>query len=167
MIYFAQPTNGGPIKVGHAIDVEARVSALSKLFPQGVEVIATISGDFVTEHFLHHALESSLISNEWYRACVPMWRFLAEIDEGRPQWIPEGPFEGPEKYAVAHFGGLKAALLACGYSSKAGFGDVMRSTRSARSGKGFARLLFTIARDRGELPPYLYPMDKPVERAAA
>ena len=54
-VYFAQPTNGGPIKVGVTGGIKERMSMLAAWIPGGVEVIATIDGGAFREAYLKAA----------------------------------------------------------------------------------------------------------------
>lgn len=155
-VYFAQAKDGGPIKIGHSNQFKSRKSGLDALFPYGVELLCEVEGDYVTEFFLHNCFEPLRIRGEWYRNALPIWRFIAEVeDHGRPEWLPPRSCAGIDfkAMAVTAFGHPKAAMAACGYSDFTNFGDVIGA--SGASGRGNARLLIAAARDAGDLPSYL------------
>src|SRR5690554_5046803 len=109
-VYLMQATYGGPIKIGHAHDAESRRDTISKMFPYGVEVLALIDGDLVTERFLHKCFAPICIRTEWFRNCLPLWRFIADLeDNGRPSWLPLHELDaGPlEERAILEFGSRK------------------------------------------------------------
>jgi hypothetical protein len=53
VIYFAQPVDGGPIKIGHAVDVKRRVVALQSWYGRRLAILAEIEGDRKLEAALH------------------------------------------------------------------------------------------------------------------
>ena len=53
MIYFIQPVDGGPIKIGYAKDVPARVKTLERESQRQMVVLAAISGGKKEERELH------------------------------------------------------------------------------------------------------------------
>ena len=53
MIYFMQPTTGGPVKIGHTADVDARHRQLESHYGQPLAILATIDGGRDEERELH------------------------------------------------------------------------------------------------------------------
>lgn len=53
MIYFAQPVDGGPIKIGYTTDVKKRIMALQAWYGKRLVVLAEFEGDRKLEAALH------------------------------------------------------------------------------------------------------------------
>jgi hypothetical protein len=53
MIYFAQPPEGGPIKIGFSANVEARIRQLEAHYGRSLAVLATMDGGRETEREIH------------------------------------------------------------------------------------------------------------------
>lgn len=53
MIYFVQPVDGGPIKIGYTADVPARIKQLESHYKVPLAILATIEGDEAYERSLH------------------------------------------------------------------------------------------------------------------
>jgi hypothetical protein len=160
-VYLMQPTNGGIIKIGHALDVAGRAVTLGKMFPYGVELICAFPGGLLHEHFMHHCFAPVRLSasrGEWYRNCLPIWRLVADVAaEGGPKWLPRiGPEFNSEDLAIERFGGRKEALEACGYSASTTFADAF-GYAGGRS-HGVSRMLFVMALQDGDLPASAAPI---------
>ena len=152
MIYLLQAKDGGPIKIGSSNNPQVREKQIAALFPNGVEVLATIDGGRVGEGFLHHCFRPVAVATEWFRASPPIWRFLLHvIDHGRPSFIPEeNVFPGVDisRAAISEFGGLDEAKVGLGYSQSTT--DVFNNGCSVRS-----RFCFVQSFRRGLLPGYI------------
>lgn len=66
MIYFAQAGEGGPIKVGQAIDVSFRLAALQSANASCIILLGQFDGGFEEETRLHKLLKPLRIRGEWY-----------------------------------------------------------------------------------------------------
>lgn len=157
-VYLMQQTNGGPIKIGHAYACEARRDTIAKMFPYGAEIIAMIDGDLVTERFLHKCFAPIRVQTEWFRNCLPLWRFIAHLEDyGKPEWLPvrETHGEGLEAAAIAEFGSRKNAMQALGYADSVAFAGAFEWRSRANGGHGASRLLFSLALRKGVLPSYI------------
>lgn len=53
MIYFMQPVDGGPIKIGYSQNVEARHKQLENLYKKTLVVLAVMDGDYEEEQEWH------------------------------------------------------------------------------------------------------------------
>lgn len=169
-VYLMQQTNGGPIKIGHAYDAEARRDTIAKMFPYGAEIIATVDGDLVTERFLHQCFAPIRVQTEWFRNCLPLWRFIAEIeDAGKPDWLPvrETHGDGLEQSAIAAFGSRKLAMQELGYASTVAFAGTFSWRNRTNGGHGAARLLFALASRNGLLPAYITELRANAEAVAS
>lgn len=155
MIYFAQPKNGGPIKIGMSERMDLRRKSLSNAGIGGMEIIAEIEGGGAGEYFLHEAFKPIRVQNEFFRSCVPMWRLLLEVSEGgRPAWMPlsiESATKVTESDLTSLFGSLNAAVRCLGYSSRATLKIAMRSIRYRFPGI----IAFHKAMQTGALPSYV------------
>lgn len=66
-IYFVESGEGGPIKIGVAIDVTARLKDLQVANPIPLRLLVSIRGDYDDERSLHRRFASERISGEWFR----------------------------------------------------------------------------------------------------
>lgn len=53
MICFAQPIDGGPVKIGYSADVPARIRQLESHYGRPMAILATMDGDRAEEAELH------------------------------------------------------------------------------------------------------------------
>lgn len=171
MIYFIQPKDGGPIKIGASVNPYNRAKSMAYLFPYGVEQITEIDGGKIGEAFLHLCFRPLAVSTEWFRADAAIWRLILEIiDHGRPAFIPgENKLSTEEMERIVHerFGGFKNALGELGYASANSIRDVFYSS-STQAYAREARLAFGLALKDGSLPPYIAALhtSQPVAEAA-
>lgn len=121
MIYFAQQTNGGPIRIGCSTNVALRQSSLGSWICGGVEIIATIDGDFYRERILLELFKPLNVDRDWFRSDVTMWRFLIEcVFAGNLDWLPIDKAEcriGMRNRVEVLFGSLENAISGLGYSN--------------------------------------------------
>lgn len=167
MIYFAQQVHGGPIKIGHAATPVLRRTQLNSMFPLGVELLATMEGDYFVEAFLHLAFRPVAVSQEWFRSCSAVWRAILAIeDDGALDFIPADGGRGTDfaHVALREFGSKEAAIEACGYSPFTTF-DYTFGPQSR--GGARARLAFAIALRDGVLPPHISGLHADGKAAAA
>lgn len=170
MIYFAQPTNGGPIRIGSSSDVGARKRVLSSGIPGGIEIIAEIDGGETGEYFLHEAFSPIWFDRDWFKSCAVLWTFILEIHaKGRPDWLPSEP-ETPARVSVddvvSQFGSLKSAIVQLGYANS----TVLLQAINNHSNRAFllpARLEFWRALKAQRLPAYISDLYPPNEQEAA
>lgn len=156
MIYFAQPVNGGPIRIGFTTKPEFRKKTLGTWLPGGVEFIHQIDGGIFGEAVLHRCFEPIRIERDWFRSCEPMWRFILEAKEKLPEWLPASEGQ-PQKLGfddlVAEFGGVNIAADILGYKTPEAFRQAVnwQTGGAALASKvEFARLVRA-----GALPSYI------------
>lgn len=65
-IYFIEAGEGGPIKIGVAIDVAARLKDLQAANPTALRLIASIPGDYCQERELHRRFKGERLNGEWF-----------------------------------------------------------------------------------------------------
>lgn len=57
MIYFAQPVDGGPIKIGHSVNVDARRKQLERHYGRPLVVLRMLEGGLEKEAEMHARFE--------------------------------------------------------------------------------------------------------------
>lgn len=67
MIYFIRAGEGGPVKIGRAVDVKARLRCLQTGHFDVLSVIRVIDGGKAEERWLHRRFSSLRIRAEWFR----------------------------------------------------------------------------------------------------
>lgn len=159
-IYFAQPVNGGPVKIGMTGDVEGRRKQLASWAPWGIEIVATIPGGQMREAALKWALRDYLIQGEWLRSCTAVWRVIVHAEtHGDLAWLPmEGDIPSADAFvreAIDFYGSREEAARALGVQPvalphcKPGRQQVVGHHCT------YARFLIEKARVRHELPDFL------------
>lgn len=66
-VYFIQAREGGPIKIGTAISVDARLAEIQRMSPAPLCVLATQSGGRSLEGVLHHRFALHRTHGEWFK----------------------------------------------------------------------------------------------------
>jgi len=160
MIYFAQPKNGGPIRIGASNDVDARKRTLGTWLPGGIETILEIQGGFLGESVLHFCFNPIRIERDWFRSCDAIWQFILDCRKGRPSWVPEyagKAIKMTSEEVEDEFGSFNEAAKSLGYAS----GQSLRYTMGWQTANGFgisSRItFFRLLRD-GLLPSYIAEM---------
>lgn len=172
-VYFVQPAGGGHIKIGVSNRIEKRHTQLRSLFPYGIDILAVIEGDRLTEGFLHCCFRPIATRQEWFRSEPAIWRLLIDIEDmGRPPFLPmKGDLRiTTEQYlarAESEFGTIANAMKIMGYSPGS-TPNYSFGMSQAGGGGGPARLAFAIAMKRGLIPTYIEALHQPepVEAAA-
>lgn len=94
-VYFAQEGAAGPIKIGTAVDVHARVKSFSTGNSSEVRLLAMLQGDRSVENLLHSIFSEAHLRGEWFRPTPSLLQFIADLpDLDAPElgpFIPEGP----------------------------------------------------------------------------
>lgn len=91
VVYFIQSVNGGPIKIGHASNLLARLKHIQVSNPEQLCIVAVCAGGRALERELHAKFSDSHIRGEWFH---PTPDILAEIDAHRlttPDPLPRRP----------------------------------------------------------------------------
>jgi hypothetical protein len=71
LIYFMQPTEGGPVKIGYSCDVESRRRQLEKAYGQELVILATMEGDSDEEQELHARFAHLRLKGHKSRGAAP------------------------------------------------------------------------------------------------
>lgn len=160
-IYFAQPVNGGPIKIGMSGDVETRRQQLASWAPWGIEILCAFPGGQMRESALKWALRHYQIQGEWLRSCTSVWRVIAHVEaHGDLEWLPrEGDVPSADAFArelIEFYGSRAEAAKALGVSVT----TVPSPTQGVVQVQGhtcaYGRYVIERARIRGDLPDYLH-----------
>lgn len=170
MIYLAQPTNGGPIRIGASENINARRRTLGTWLPGGIETVIEISGSFLGEAILHQCFNPIRVERDWFRSCDAIWEFILSARKVRPDWLSDHagtPERIDPRDLCDEFGDLENAAIALGYSSEAFFRQTLNWQTSSGFGLLSKLIFFRMLRD-GQLPSYiseLHPKCRsPVER---
>src|SRR5438093_13607997 len=87
MIYFAQPADGGPIKVGHTAAVEARLRQLELHYGRPMALLATMEGGRDEEQAIHERFgHLRLGRTEQFQPGPELMEFI-----GRPLLVDPNP----------------------------------------------------------------------------
>lgn len=157
MIYFAQPKNGGPIRIGCSGNTDARKRTLGTWLPGGIETVLEIEGGFLGEHILHYCFDPIRVERDWFRSCDAIWAFILDAKRRRPEWVPVEAGAArrvDQKELIDEFGDFENAASALGYVS----GPVLEQTVRFQTVAGFgvsSRLAFVRLLRRGVLPSYI------------
>lgn len=82
VVYFVQGVNGGPIKIGTAIDVAHRLSGLQNGSHVRLKVLATMDGGFSEERALHRRFAAHHVTGEWFEPAAPVLAFIDALAKG-------------------------------------------------------------------------------------
>lgn len=120
MIYFAQQTNGGPIRIGCSTNVTLRQSSLGSWVCGGVEIITTLEGDYYRERILLEIFKPLNVDRDWFRSDATMWRFLLECAiPNNLDWLPICKTEMRDRMkdrVIDLFGDMETAVDRLGYA---------------------------------------------------
>lgn len=81
-VYFVQSGPDGPIKIGSASNVAARVRALQIGCPDRLRVLAVLTGGLRKEHELHERFAESRKEGEWFWPAAGIGQYLALMARG-------------------------------------------------------------------------------------
>lgn len=97
-MYFIQAEDGGPVKIGTALDPLARLRALQTAHPAKLVIREILEGDLLGEAALHREFAPYHLRGEWFE---PSWEIAswAAIKVGRHE--PERPADLDAKLRAA------------------------------------------------------------------
>lgn len=78
-VYFVQSGWDGPIKIGCAADVDARVRQLQTGSADQLWLLAAMHGDAATEHRLHELFSGYRVRGEWFSPAPVLLDFIGAI----------------------------------------------------------------------------------------
>jgi len=87
--YFIQAGEGGPIKIGIATNVRARLSGLQTGSHEALRLIGAIPGGADAERFLHQLFAAHHIRGEWFRPDETMLGFITDLISSYRQAFPQ------------------------------------------------------------------------------
>jgi Meiotically up-regulated gene 113 len=79
VIYFIQRPEGGPIKIGTAIDVNQRVKGLSTQYKSPFCILGVMKGDRIVEASLHDRFGHLRLEGEWFEPDVQLTCFITHF----------------------------------------------------------------------------------------
>jgi hypothetical protein len=86
-VYFTQPIDGGPVKIGHARDVPARIKQLEAHYGVPLAVLATMDGGRKEERAIHERFSAHRFGRtEQFRPAADLMAFI-----GRPLLVSSNP----------------------------------------------------------------------------
>lgn len=80
-IYFVQAGENGPIKIGRADDVYARLDNLQTGNAEELRLLVHVDGDRALEGTLHTHFDKDRIRGEWFRPSPELLQFIAKLNE--------------------------------------------------------------------------------------
>ena len=116
MIYFLQPTDGGPIKIGFSADVDTRHKALEAHYRRPLALLATLPGGRTEEAEIHRRFDHLRLDNGGSRgARIEQFRPAADLLAfiGRPLLVDANPdaveaMPGNERIIIINLKGTEA-----------------------------------------------------------
>lgn len=121
MIYFAQPKNGGPIRIGTTQSEHKRFTQLGTWIPGGIECVLSLPGGRMGEELLLELFAPIRVERDWFKSCACIWRFIIEASDVVPDWLPQTTGKAPKfdrQEITDEFGGLEGARKTLRYSSQ-------------------------------------------------
>lgn len=77
-IYFVQAESGGPIKIGFARDVAARLKSIQTSHPEPLRCLVHIAGTMEEEQLLHKDHARFRLKGEWFKDCEAIQNLVAQ-----------------------------------------------------------------------------------------
>jgi hypothetical protein len=87
VVYFVQSVLGGPVKIGFAVNANARVHALQLGSPIRLRLLAVEPGGRVDEHRLHKRFAVLALGREWFRPEPDLIDYIKTLG-GAPSDVP-------------------------------------------------------------------------------
>lgn len=107
MIYFVRAGAHGPVKIGKAKDVAARIAILATGHYEPLSILATLDAPDAIEAKLHRLLKAHRVNREWFAWCPEVERVVALVKAGR---LPEFPVK-PRRRSMAKERAKRAAAF--------------------------------------------------------
>ncbi len=82
-VYFVQGASGGPVKIGFATHVKARVAGLQGAHRDDLVVLASVPGTMEDERDHHFRFAALRVRGEWFRPESPLLEHIAKVAAGR------------------------------------------------------------------------------------
>lgn len=84
-VYFVEAGKGGPIKIGTAYDVPARIRDLQGANAKKLHLLVTVPGGHKIERQLHRRFKSERLSGEWFKGNGEVRAFIATLIAAAPE----------------------------------------------------------------------------------
>lgn len=129
MIYFIEAGDGGPIKIGRAVDPESRLRQLQTGTPERLRLLAVVAGSRDLESDIHRRLAAHRRSGEWFEPAPDVFAVMAELRN------PEYRTVDGRAYAVLRRADVQSRTTACPFCGERhlhGIGDGHRTPHCAR-----------------------------------
>lgn len=88
-VYFIQCGEGGPIKIGMAVNVQRRLELLQTGCPHLLTVLAAVAGDRATERAFHERFVDLRMRGEWFWPARPLTNFINGVKAPAPLPPPQ------------------------------------------------------------------------------
>lgn len=108
MIYFAQASDGGPVKIGFSSNVNSRIRQLEFIYRRPLSLLATMPGDRVREREIHDRFTHLRMGRtEQFHPGPDLMEFI-----GRPLFVNASPVEpmavASDRVVIIHLKGSRA-----------------------------------------------------------
>lgn len=80
LVYFIAAGEGGPIKIGLAVDPAARIYSAQVFNHEKLILLATVTGGRSAEREYHRRFEAHRIHGEWFRRCPDILAEIARLE---------------------------------------------------------------------------------------
>lgn len=108
-VYFAQPKNGGLIKIGSASRPKARIAQLQVTSPIEIVLLAIVRGSRRQELALHEHFSKHRAHGEWFQPCSELLKFIESLPSWHPDLdeskLPSLVFQKPTLYNALYLAG--------------------------------------------------------------
>jgi hypothetical protein len=149
MIYFVQPLDGGPVKIGYSDDVAGRVKSLEHHYGQPLSLLATMDGGREQEKQIHARFAHLRFGRtEQFRPAPDLMAFI-----GRPLLVSANPDSVEEMDIV---GAVVLATFKGSEEMRAWFDGLVEAGEMASRSHALKRAVKLLAADVG----YAEPMPK-------
>lgn len=78
-VYFVQAGTDGPVKIGTATDIQARVRGLQTGSPHRLNLLATSTGGRRLEKRLHRRFAAHRVLGEWFSPAPALLEYIASL----------------------------------------------------------------------------------------
>lgn len=91
-VYFLQPVDGGPIKIGCSASPEGRLKQLTQWSPYPLQMLVKVPAGKVAEVYLHRRFAADLVHGEWFRPSIELMKLILTARstgtiEGAPEYV--------------------------------------------------------------------------------
>jgi len=90
-IYFIRAATGGPIKIGYAKNLDARLATLQTGCPVRLEVIFSARCNRIVERAMHDFFKEDRLHGEWFDPSEKLMAMIARSVSGELRWGSSGP----------------------------------------------------------------------------